>query len=124
MNLEFEGTIETTAEGAMRARGLALGKAELCLKIGQVDRCVAETQSILADDPSHVAALEVLAKALWQAGDCDALLATIDRLLELNPYEPGYHSLRGAALQSTGKLGEAVRAFSRAEGTEEAIAEL
>jgi len=125
MSFEVSRASEDKVAGSsQRAKGLALGKAEMCLRIGQIDRCLAETQSILADDPEHVGALEVFAKALWQAGDCDTLLTTLDQLIALNPYEPGYHALRGAAQQSLGRLGDAVRSFSRAEGSEEAVAEL
>ena len=112
------------ADRNVREKGLALSRAELCLKIGQIDRCLVDTRAILADDPNHVGALEVLAKALWQAGDCETLLTTLDRLILLNPYEPGYHALRGAAYQSLGRLGDAVNSFSRAKGNEEALAEL
>jgi tetratricopeptide (TPR) repeat protein len=69
---------------------------------------------VLAADGTHVGALETLAKALWQACRLEDLLLTLRRLIELNPYEPGYHALQAAAFQSMGRAGEALKAYSRA----------
>jgi hypothetical protein len=35
-------------------------------------------------------------------------------LIRLNPYEPGYHALRGAVYQALGRTGEAIKCFARA----------
>jgi hypothetical protein len=41
-------------------------------------------------------------------------LLTLRKLIELNPYEPGYHSLQAGAYQSLGLCGEAVKSYLRA----------
>ncbi len=88
--------------------------AEMELVAGNVGSAIDFARQTLKDDPSHVGALEILAKAQWQAGQCDALLLTLKKLIELNPYEPGYHSLQAGAYQSLGLCGEAVKSYLRA----------
>lgn len=68
---------------------------------------------ILERDPNHIGALETLAKVQWHFSDLVGLQPTLDRLIALNPYEPGYHALRGAVLQALGRCGEAVVSYSR-----------
>jgi tetratricopeptide (TPR) repeat protein len=58
-------------------------------------------------------ALETLAKALWRLGRFEQVISATDKLLSLNSYEPGYHALRGAALQVLGRYGEACQAYDR-----------
>jgi tetratricopeptide (TPR) repeat protein len=57
--------------------------------------------------------MEILARCLWRCGDFAQALAQTRSLIRLNPYEPGYHCLRGACLQALGMYGEAVEAFER-----------
>lgn len=101
-----------------------LSRAELMLAQNRAEACAKEVRLILDRDPAHLGAMELLAKALWQTGNYDALLRVIDRLINLNPYEPGYHALRGAALQAQGKYGEASRAMARAPESAPALAGL
>lgn len=103
-----------------KANTLALiRRAELALKTGETQGAVRITQSVLRNDPSHIGALEILARAVWQAGRYDLVLTTTEKLLAVNPYEPGYHDLRGAALQCLGRCGEAVAEFSKGSGASE-----
>lgn len=88
--------------------------AEMELATGSNRRAIELAKQTLRQDPSHVGALEVLAKAQWQGSQCDELLLTLRKLIELNPYEPGYHSLLAGAYQSLGLCGEAVKAYMRA----------
>jgi len=75
-------------------------------------------RALLQADPGHIGGLETLAKVQWHLGKYEELLSTLDRLIGLNPYEPGYHALRGATHQALGQCGQAVVAFSRcAEGS-------
>lgn len=67
----------------------------------------------VADDPTHLGHLEELARVQWSEGDCLGLIDTIRRLTSLNPFEPGYHFLRGAALQCLGLFGDALAAYER-----------
>ena len=89
-------------------------QAETDLGTGQGASAVARARQVLRKDPEHVPALETLAKAQWQSADLDDLLATLRKLIALNPYEPGYHSLLAAAYHSKGLCGEAVKAYLRA----------
>lgn len=112
-------------DGSAVARRIV--RAELSLTTGNAQTCAKEARSVLASDATHVGALEVLAKALWQACDFAALLPVLERLITLNPYEPGYHALRGAAYQSMGRYGDAVRSLARVEaqtGPNQALHEL
>jgi hypothetical protein len=81
---------------------------------GNTGNAIELAKQTLKVDPSHVGALEILAKAQWQASQCDELLLTLRKLIELNPYEPGYHSLQAGAYQSMGLCGEAVKSYLRA----------
>lgn len=88
--------------------------AEMELAAGNANEAAALLRQILASDPNHVGALEILAKAQWQAANCGELLLTLGKLIELNPYEPGYHSLQAGAFQSLGLCGDAVKSYLRA----------
>jgi hypothetical protein len=88
--------------------------AEMELVAGNVGSAIEFAKQTLKSDPGHVGALEILAKAQWQASQCDELLLTLRKLIELNPYEPGYHSLQAGAYQSLGLCGEAVKSYLRA----------
>jgi len=68
---------------------------------------------ILASDPSHLPALEVKSKALWRMGQFDAALKSLDKAIALNPYDPGYHFLKGDCLHSLMLNSEALEAFER-----------
>src|SRR5688572_16140773 len=106
---------------------LRLNQAAAALHLGHCDQAAEVAKSVLVEDSCHLGALEIYAKALWRAGKCDELVPVVDRLIALNPYEPGYHALRGGALQSLGRYGEATDAFSRSEelpGCKSALREL
>lgn len=91
-----------------------LSDAENQLAAGRSEDAINIAKTIIGADPHHVGAWEVLARAQWKASRFTDLLDTINRLISLNPYEPGYFALRGAAAQSLGRLGEAIRDFARA----------
>lgn len=104
-----------------------LRSAEIEAKQGNPRGAMVAAEQILSADPSHLGALELRAKCEWQTGAYEAVLRTLDRLMTINPYEGGYHALRGASLQCLGRYGEAYRAFERTEnlpGREEIMAEL
>jgi Flp pilus assembly protein TadD len=88
-------------------------KAERHLANGDFVKAAAVAKETILNEPKHLAALEILAKALWQTNEREELMDVLARLIELNPYEPGYHVLRGAVLQSMGHCGEAMRSFER-----------
>lgn len=90
-----------------------LAQAESALAEKRYEKAASLTNRILKRDPKHVGALEVSAKALWGMSRHADLLVQTERLIRLNPYEPGYYSLRGAALQALGRLREAMQCYRR-----------
>jgi len=91
-----------------------LARAEYLLSAGDPENAILASRGILRGDPEHLGALEVLAKALWQLSRYDELLVALESMVRLNPYEPGYHGLRGAVYQALGRTGEAIKSFTRA----------
>ncbi len=77
---------------------------------GALESC----RKVLEHDPDHLGALEVTAQALWFAGRYDEVVVTTNRLLMLNPLEPGYRYTRGMALMSMGHLSRAADDFRQA----------
>lgn len=77
---------------------------------GALESC----RKVLEHDPDHLGALEVSAQALWFVGKFDEVVATTNRLLMLNPLEPGYRYTRGMALMSMGHLVRAADDFRQA----------
>jgi tetratricopeptide (TPR) repeat protein len=77
---------------------------------GALESC----RKVLEHDPDHLGALEVSAQALWFAGRYDEVVLTTNRLLMLNPLEPGYRYTRGMALMSMGHLVRAADDFRQA----------
>jgi tetratricopeptide (TPR) repeat protein len=109
---------------ANRAR---LMRADAALKTGQAQHAADLAGGILEEDSKHLGALETFAKSLWRASRFEQVVAATDRLLALNPYEPGYHALRGAALQALGRYAEAIECFDRSRdlpGSVDALREL
>lgn len=100
----------------------SLARAEFLLSIGNAKDAIACSRYVLRQNPEQVGALEVLAKGLWQLSKYNDLLLTLTTLVRLNPYEPGYHSLRGAVYQALGRTGEAIKCFARAEESDMASA--
>jgi len=94
----------------------ALQRAEINLSRETWRETTQVCQTVLARDRNHVGALELLAKAQWKGGQAAALIGTLTQLISLNPYEPGYHALKGAAHQSLGDFEIALACYGRAGG--------
>lgn len=77
---------------------------------GALESC----REVLEKDPDHLGALEVTAQALWYAGRFEDVVRTTNRLLKLNPLEPGYRYTRGMAQMSVGRLNYAASDFQQA----------
>jgi len=99
---------------------LAIRTGEVRLRLGSPREAARIAEDVLTAEPDHFGALELLAKAQWQAGEHPAMLTTLKRLVAINPYEPGYHYLRGVVMQATGRYGEAAQSFARASALPEA----
>lgn len=69
---------------------------------------------LLSQEPHNLAALEVLARALWAHGDYAQVYQTAASLIRHHPTEPGYRILQGMALQAMGNFGMAVQTLRQA----------
>src|SRR5580700_1569148 len=106
--------VRGTSRARQRRRPASAGllcQAQVAFRAGNLVEAQRLALDLLTEDDSHVGALELLAKAQWQSGVYDELLQTLSRLIRLNPYEPGYHALKGAALQCLGRYDDAIRSF-------------
>ncbi|HTQ11704.1 MAG TPA: hypothetical protein VMI31_16705 [Fimbriimonadaceae bacterium] len=108
--------------GRRRSPKPTLSRAEYLLSAGHPEEAILASRRLLRKNPEHLGALEVYAKSLWQLSRYDQLLVAIETMIRLNPYEPGYHALRGAVYQALGRTGEAIKSFARAEDSETASA--
>ena len=102
-----------TARPGERPVKTMLHDGESLLDEGKYKDAARQAKAALAADPNHLGALELLARALWRAGEYEYSLDALRHVIRLNPYEPAYHYMRAVALQSLGHYGEAIRAFSR-----------
>jgi tetratricopeptide (TPR) repeat protein len=91
-----------------------LARAEILLQSRDAAGASKLSRNILRKDRTHVGALEVLARSLWQLQKFEDLVSITRRLIRLDPYNPGYHMLRGAAFQCLSMFGEATKAYARA----------
>jgi tetratricopeptide (TPR) repeat protein len=94
------------------------------LQKGKYTAAMLTCSRLLDADPTHLGALELLAKCLWVKQDFVALEQATRRLIALNPYEPGYFGLRGMALRALGRYGEAAHALRRDPGSVNHLADL
>ncbi len=109
-----------SAEASARSRaGLlavaerALARGERRLNAGDAPRARALALRVLARDEDHLGALELLGRAALRLGEPEETLRVAGRLLSLNPYDPGYHSLRGLAMRDLGRFAEGAGELSR-----------
>lgn len=100
-------------ERKFRSLKSLLLEGETKLESGQYGRAIEVAQQILSRDSNHLGGLELLARAWWRQGEFEKGLDALRHLIRLNPYEPGYHYLRGSSLQALGHYGEAIRAYAR-----------
>lgn len=98
----------------VRAIRRQFAMAESASRAGDYAKAIQTLDGLLAQDKGHLPALELLARCQWRIGEYQPLVRTMQRLLAINPYEPGYHALLGSGLQSLGRYGEATAAYSRA----------
>ena len=96
-----------------RRNALHVKKAERLLNLNEFEQASSLVCSVLSETPDNLGALEVQAKLQWKQQDFRALVRTTARLIVLNPFEPGYHGLRGMALRALGLYGEAAKSLER-----------
>lgn len=90
-----------------------LSHAQVSFDLGRTPVARQMAEGILRQEPEHIGALELLAKIQWRQTELRPLLRTLRLLIGINPYEPGYHYLEGAALHCLGHYGEALKAYTR-----------
>lgn len=91
----------------------ALARGERRLRLGDAPRARDLARRVIARDPDHLGAWELLGRAALRLGEPEETLEAAGRLLALNPYDPGYHSLRGLALRDLGRYAEGARELAR-----------
>ena len=97
----------------LSAADRAIERGERRLREGDAPRARALARRVLARDAESLGALELLGKAALKLGEPQEAAWAASRLLAINPYDPGYHSLRGLALQSQGLFAPGGRALGR-----------
>lgn len=113
MNMKrADGKLSTLPEKRSAAKS-TLGEGESNLETGNYAAAIGCARQVLDRDPNHLGGLELLARAFWRAGQFELSLDALRHLVRLNPYEPGYHYMRGGSLQALGHYGEAIRAYAR-----------
>jgi tetratricopeptide (TPR) repeat protein len=70
-------------------------------------------RAILAIDPRHHSALELLATAFLQTNQIDSAIEIMEQLLLLSPLDPLHRLKLATLLQLKGRLGESSREFQR-----------
>ena len=89
-------------------RGLA------CFGQGQHGEAVAAFRQALEAKPDWLDALHALATAQSKGGDQDAALATIERVIQLDPEDPFAYTSQSIFLQRKGMIPEAEKAQAKA----------
>jgi len=88
-------------------------QATAAFEAGDYAQAASNASAVLALQPEHLGALEVLARSQWRRSRFDEALDALDTLVRVNPYEPGYFYMRGLVYQSLGRFVEAHVAFER-----------
>jgi len=103
------------ADDAM-ARQAGLLLASTFMQMRNFEEAVAAADGVLQRDPENEAALLVRTQAALGANDAAAALSSAERLVALQPEDPGYKSLQAGSLMSLGKLDEAEKVLVAIEG--------
>lgn len=101
-----------------RHEGVALRQAAEHLDQGEETLALETLALLLEEEPDHLAALEIRAKALMRLGEVEPALHCVERLLRLNPFELGYVFMRGQLYQAQGTFTLAEADFDRCAGSE------
>jgi tetratricopeptide (TPR) repeat protein len=99
-------------------------QAERLISKGQSGDAETILQSILVADSKHLGAMEMLSKLFWKSERYSELEQISQNMIALNPFEPGYFSLRGMALRALGRYGEAAKCLARDPAAEDLLRDL
>lgn len=97
----------------LSAADRAITRGERKLREGDAPRARELARRVLARDADSLGALELLGRAALRLSEPREAAWAAARLLAINPYDPGYHSLRGLALQAQGLFAPGGRALGR-----------
>ena len=111
--VERRGTNPVGLEWTSKTSRSLLTRGEMLLKAGEAEDARALAASVLERDREHLPALELYARALWQLKDMAGLQEVVPRMIRLNPYEPGYHALKGSVHFQLGQFAEAIDSYER-----------
>jgi tetratricopeptide (TPR) repeat protein len=81
---------------------------------GKLDEAVALSNAILADDPKHTGAMNVLGLALYKSGDFKTAEETFKKALEVDPKHPEVHFNLGNVYLAMKRMNEAEVEFKAA----------
>ncbi|MEY2784444.1 MAG: hypothetical protein RL277_648 [Planctomycetota bacterium] len=81
---------------------------------GKFEEAIASFQQALASRPQWAEALHALATAQSKAGDQDSALATIEKVIALDPEDPFGYTSQSIFLQRKGLIPEAEKAQAKA----------
>lgn len=98
-------------------------RAQRQFEAGDMSGAIEGCSKTLASEPKHLGAMELIVKALWRTSRLDEALIMLDKLMKINPYEPGYSYYRGHILQGMGRYGDAIDAMQRCADSDSALAE-
>jgi len=94
--------------------GMMLLKGAVAYQLGNFGEAADALSALIAEQPGNVAARRLLAAAQWQAGNADAVLATLTPLTEAPDADSYALTLAGRAYEAQGDLDAAARYFDRA----------
>jgi tetratricopeptide (TPR) repeat protein len=108
--------LEALRAAVQRAPRLAAPRealAEMCLEVGDWEDAIQQSQALLSISPRSLIARDILSAAYLQRGYLSQALRIIDEMIILDPNDASNHFKKGVLLQQQGRVGGAVRAFSR-----------
>lgn len=77
-------------------------EADCFFKQGRYEDALNCLAGVLEDDPDHLGALEILAQCQWKLRQFSQLSTTLAALIQIYPFEPGYHQLLAVAWMELG----------------------
>jgi tetratricopeptide (TPR) repeat protein len=98
------------------ARQAGLLLASTFMQMRNFEEAVAAADGVLQRDAENEAALLVRTQAAIGANDAASALSSAERLVALQPEDPGYKSLQAGSLMSLGRLDEAEKVLGAIEG--------
>ena len=87
--------------------------AQIAFDRTELRTCLKHASEAVRREPDHLGSWELVARSQWRLGQFEEALQTLEKLVSLNPYEPGYFYLKGMILEGLGQCGIAIEAMQR-----------